>query len=189
MNGSGWIGHLHGLENGTDALVGLELLRNSLDHESSGIERIHVLGGTEPGAAHANHGVPVEVDKGKDDKGDDISHDDVSPEPFTTDVSDGEDEEDVLRRVLVQLGVVVDIDGDQNTAAENRDGGEHPTEHSKKSKECDGVWADLVQKLWLLGVYERRKPTEKRVRYSRGFLVANVVFDLGFVNDLWEQSF
>ena len=79
VDGSGWIGHLHRLENGVDALVGLELLRNSLNHESSGIERVHVLGGTEPDGAHADHGAPVGVYEGKDDKGNDISHDYMSP--------------------------------------------------------------------------------------------------------------
>ena len=37
-------------------------------------------------------------------------------------------------------------------------------------------------------MYERGKPAKKRVRYPRGFLVANMVLDLGFVNDLWEQN-
>lgn len=161
--GSGWIRHSRRLEDGANALVGLELLWNSLDHEGSGIERVHVLGGTEPNAAHADHGVPMDVDKGEDDKSNDIGHDHVSPEPDTSDISDGEEEEDVLRRALVHLGIVVEVDGNQNTAAEDGDGGEHPTEHSEKSKECDGIWADFVQKFWLLGVYEWGKPTEERV--------------------------
>ena len=143
VDGSGWIGHLHRLEDGTNALVGLELFRNTLNHEGSGVERVHVLGGTEPVAAHADHSIPVNVDKGEDDKGNDIGHYHVSPEPDTTDISDGEEEEDVLRRVLDHLGIVVDVDGNQNTTAEDGDGGEHPAEHSKESKVRDGIWADL----------------------------------------------
>lgn len=90
MDRSGWIGHLRRLEDGPDALVGLELLWNTLNHECASIERIRVLGRTEPGAAHADHGVPMDVDESKDDKGYNISRDYVSPEPDTTDISDCE---------------------------------------------------------------------------------------------------
>ena len=109
---SGWIGYLHRLEDGPNALVGLKLLRNALDHECASIERVHVLGRTEPVAAHANHGTPVDVDESEDDKGDDISHDHMSPEPDAANISDCEKEENVLGRFLGYLGVVINVDGD-----------------------------------------------------------------------------
>ena len=111
MDRGGRVGHLHRLEDGANPFVGLELLWNTLDHEGSSIEGIHVLGGTEPDAAHAGHGIPVEVDENEDDKGDDISHNDMGPKPGTTDTADCEDEEGVLGRALVDLGIVVDVDG------------------------------------------------------------------------------
>ena len=110
VDGGSRIGHLQRLENGTNAFVGLELLWNTLNHESSCIERIDVLGGTEPSAAHANHGVPVDVYEEEDDKGDEIGNDHVSPEPDTTDISDGEEEEGVLGWALVHLGIVIKVD-------------------------------------------------------------------------------
>ena len=112
MDRGGWIGHLHRLKDGANALVGLELLWNTLNHEGPSIKRIHVLGGTEPDATHVDHGLPVGVDEGEDNKGNDISHDYVRPEPDTSNVSDSDDEEDILRRVLVHFGIVVDVDGD-----------------------------------------------------------------------------
>lgn len=68
----------------------------------------------------------MDVDKTEDDKGDEISHDHMCPEPGTTDVSDSEEEEDILRRALVDLGVVVDVDGDEDTTAEDGNSCEHP---------------------------------------------------------------
>ena len=112
MDGCGWVGYLHRLEDGPNALVGLELLRNALNHERASVEGIFILGRTEPSATHANHGPPVEVDESEDDKGDDISHRNVGPEPDSANIPDREQEEDVLGRVLGYLGVVVNIDGD-----------------------------------------------------------------------------
>ena len=145
VDGGGWIGHLHRLEDGANALVGLELFWNALDHECASVERIHVLGRTEPDTAHADHGVPVHVDESEDDQGDDISHRDVSPEPGTLNVPNCEGEENILVRILGHLGVVVDVDGDEDATAEDRDCGEHPADHPEETKECDGVWADLLK--------------------------------------------
>jgi len=64
---------------------------------------------------------------------------------------------------LGYLGVVVDVNGNEDATAEGRDSGEHPADHSEKAEVCDGVWADLLEKLWLLGAYERGKPTEERI--------------------------
>ena len=112
MDGCGWIGYLHGLEDGPNTLVGLIFLRNTLNHESASVERILVLGGTEPGATHADHGTPVEVDESEDDKGDDVGHHHMGPEPNPTNIPDCEQEEDVLGWFLGDLGVVVNVDGD-----------------------------------------------------------------------------
>ena len=152
MDRSGWIGYLSGLEDGTDALIGLKLPRNTKNHESASVEGVDVLGRTEPRATHANHCVPVDVDESEDDEGDDVSHCHMSPEPDTADIADCEQEEDILGRILGYLGIVVDVDGNKDTTAENGDGSEHPADHSKESEVCDGVWADLLEKLWLFGV-------------------------------------
>jgi hypothetical protein len=112
VDGCGWVGYLHRLEDGPNALVGLVLLWNALDHERASVERIHELGRTEPDAAHADHGTPVDIDETEDDKGDDISHRHMSPEPDTTNISDCEQEENILGRFLGYLDVVVKVDGD-----------------------------------------------------------------------------
>ena len=112
MDGSGGIGYLGRLENGADALVGLKLFRNTLNHECAGVEGVDVLGRTEPDATHVDHGFPVDVDESEDDEGDDVSHRNMSPEPDTTDVPDCKQQEDILGRTLGHLGVVVDVDGD-----------------------------------------------------------------------------
>jgi len=109
VDGCGWIGYLHRLEDGPNALVGLELLRNTLNHECAGVERIHVLRRTKPDATHADHGTPVEVYESEDDKGDDISHHHMSPEPDSADIPDCEEEKDVLGWFLGYLGVVVNV--------------------------------------------------------------------------------
>ena len=111
MDRGGWIGYLDRLEDGPNALVGLELLWNTLNHECASIERIDVLGGAEPDAAHADHSIPVGVNEGEDDKGDDVSHHYVGPEPDSADISDREQQEGILGGVLGYLDVVVDVDG------------------------------------------------------------------------------
>jgi hypothetical protein len=87
----------------------------------------------------------------------------MCPEPGAANVSDGDEEQDILRRAFVDLGVVVDVDGDEDTTAEEGNSCEHPAQHSEEPEECDGVWPDLVQKLRFLGVYEWGEPTEERV--------------------------
>jgi hypothetical protein len=79
VNGSGWIGHLHGLEDGANPLVRLIFFWNTLNHEGPSIERIHVLGRTKPDPSHADHGVPMDVDESEDDKRNDIGHGYVGP--------------------------------------------------------------------------------------------------------------
>jgi len=112
VDGSSWIGNLHRLEDCANAFVGLELLWNTLNHESASVEGIRVLGRTEPGAAHADHGIPVDVDESEDDEGDDICHRNMSPEPDPTDISDCEEHEDILGPILGYFDIVVDVDGD-----------------------------------------------------------------------------
>jgi len=112
VDGSGGIGYLGRLENCADALVGLKLFRNTLNHECAGVEGVDVLGRAEPDATHVDHGFPVDVDESEDDEGDDVSHRDMSPEPDTTDISDCEQQEDILGRTLGHLCVVVDVDRD-----------------------------------------------------------------------------
>jgi len=112
VDGCGWIGYLHGLEDGPNALVGLELLRNTLNHESASVERILILGRTKPGATDADHGTPVEVNESEDDEGDDVGHHYMGPEPNSANIPDCEEEEDILGRSLGYLCVVVNVDGD-----------------------------------------------------------------------------
>lgn len=87
------------------------------------------------------------------------------------------------------LEIIVDVDGYEDRTAQNGDRSEQCPHHAGKPKEGDCIQTDFLEEFWLFGTDQRRQPSQKRIGYSRWLLVADVVFDLGFVDDLSRSMY
>ena len=100
------------------------------------------------------------------------------------DVPEGEHGEDVAGVLVDVFEIIGNVDRDEHAACNNSDSSEEPSEHAEKTEERDGVQADFVEEFWFFGVDEWGKPTEcARGDLGRGF-GADMVLDLGLVDDL-----
>ena len=139
--------------------------------------------------AEADHLAPVDVDEAYDEESDEIGDSDVGEEDVAGDVADGEHAEDVAALLVDVFEVVVDVDGDEDAAAEDGDAGEEPAHHAEEAQKGDRVQADLVHELGFLGVHERGEPAEEGVADARRGLVADMVLDFRLINNLCGSEF
>lgn len=127
------IRNLDALEDSSDAVIRLQLLRNPRDHQRPGIERLDVFRRAEPLLAELDDLHPIGVHEVKHDRSDEVGHGDVREERGVLDVADREHGEGVTVFAVDVPEVVHDIGGDEGCAGEECDGGEHKPEHAEEA--------------------------------------------------------
>lgn len=109
----------------------------------------------------------------------------MDEEEVAGDVADSEHRERVSVVGWDVSEVPGDVDGDKGGAREEGDRGEEPAHHAQETEEHGGVEPNLIYEFWFFDVEDGGYPAKDGVGYPRWGLVAFMVLDFGFVNDLW----
>ena len=127
---------------------------------------------------------PVDPYEEYDEEGEDVGSCYVYEKNGSSKVAKGEHGKHVSARGVDILEVVDHVDGNENTACEDSNGREEPSNHAQETKEGDSIESDFVQQFAIFGVYQWREPAKESVRYPRWNFIADMILHFWFVYDL-----
>jgi hypothetical protein len=138
--------------------------------------------------AETKHSAPMAINQKQGKERDEVSNADVSEKDVARDVADGEYAKGVPGGRGNMSQVVGDVDGDENGTGEKGDEGEKVAEKAQEAEKRCCVEADFFDQFGLFCSNQRWEPAESRIGYRRRRFGIDVVFDFGFVDDLWKRT-